>query len=69
MQSMRLLLLAFVGLGLALAGEAKVVRVGLQAGGTFAWAVYAMERYGILKAWGLRLRPRPTPPNRLPRWL
>jgi NitT/TauT family transport system substrate-binding protein len=55
---MRLLLLAFVGLGLALAQEAKVVRVGLQAGGTFAWAVYAMERYGIAQGLGLRVEAK-----------
>jgi NitT/TauT family transport system substrate-binding protein len=45
-------------LGLVLAQEVKVVRVGLQAGGTFSWAVYAMERYGITRELGLKVEAR-----------
>lgn len=45
-------------LGLALGQETKVVRVGLQAGGTFAWVVYAIERYGIAQEVGLAVQAK-----------
>ncbi|GAA6734788.1 ABC transporter substrate-binding protein [Thermus oshimai] len=47
-------LLGLVGLGLA--QGTKSIRAGLQAGGTFAWVVYAMERYGIAKELGLEVK-------------
>jgi len=55
---MRRFLAVLAVLGLALAQETKGVRVGLQAGGTFAWVVYAMERYNIPQGLGLKVEPR-----------
>lgn len=57
-ETWRLGLLLGMMLGLAWAQEARVVRVGLQAGGTFAWAVYAMDRYGIAKGLGLEVQAK-----------
>ncbi|GEM83891.1 ABC transporter substrate-binding protein [Meiothermus hypogaeus] len=34
----------------------KTIRVGLQAGGTFSWVIYAIERFGIDKQLGIEVR-------------
>ncbi len=52
-----LALLAILAAGSwALAQEPRVVRVGLQAGGTFSWVVYAIERFGIDKQLGIQVK-------------
>lgn len=42
--------------GLSAAQEPKTIRVGLQAGGTFSWVIYAIERFGIDKQLGIQVK-------------
>ncbi|MDX2005239.1 MAG: ABC transporter substrate-binding protein [Meiothermus sp.] len=52
-----LLVLAVCVGGAALAqGTPRTIRVGLQAGGTFSWVIYAIERYGIDKQLGIEVK-------------
>lgn len=39
----------------------RTVRVGLQAGGTFSWVIYAIERFGIDKELGITVRETTFP--------
>lgn len=43
-------------LGSAQAQGTKTIKVGLQAGGTFSWVVYAIERFGIDKQLGIEVK-------------
>lgn len=47
--------------GLSLAQEPKTIRVGLQAGGTFSWVIYAIERFGIDKQLGIQVKEATYP--------
>lgn len=55
------LLVTLAASGLSLAQEAKTIRVGLQAGGTFSWVVYAIERFGIDKQLGIQVKETTYP--------
>jgi len=41
---------------LSLAQQPATIRVGLQAGGTFSWVIYAIERFGIGKQLGIEVK-------------
>lgn len=43
-------------LGAGALAQGKTIRVGLQAGGTFSWVVYAIERFGIDKQLGIEVK-------------
>lgn len=43
-------------LGSAFAQTPKTIRVGLQAGGTFSWVIYAIQRFGIDKQLGIDVK-------------
>ncbi|HEU4742311.1 MAG TPA: PhnD/SsuA/transferrin family substrate-binding protein [Meiothermus sp.] len=43
-------------LGTVWAQSPKIIKVGLQAGGTFSWVIYAIERFGIDKELGIQVR-------------